>query len=106
MPREYITSTTELMLFSRRVFFGTIAGSNDPLGSHGTLISTGPLTVVTVFGVEPLRELPVPRPAVSPDLLPQMMGHSEFNARSSTALANSLSNPSAPSIGVPISPHP
>jgi hypothetical protein len=35
-----------------------------------------------------------------------MMGHSEFNARSSTALANSLSNPSAPSIGVPISPHP
>jgi hypothetical protein len=66
MPREYSDSTTELMLLSRRVFFGTIAGSNEPLRSRGTAISTGPLTVLTVFDVDPLRELPDPRPAGSP----------------------------------------
>lgn len=55
------------MLLSRRVFFGTIAGSNDPLRSRGTEMSTGPLTVLTVFELNPLRELPEPRPAGSPD---------------------------------------
>lgn len=66
IPREYSDSTTELMLLSRRVFFGTIAGSNEPLRSRGASMRTGPLTVVTVFGVVPLRELPDPRPAGSP----------------------------------------
>jgi hypothetical protein len=101
MPREYSDSTTELTLLSRRVSLGTIAGSNNPLRSRGTCISTGPLTVVTVFGVEPLRELPDPRPAGSPTPYPRWWVNSEFNARSNTALVNSLSNPSAPSIGVP-----
>ena len=56
-----ITRTAQL-----RLFFGTITGSKDPLRSRGTAISTGPLTVVTVFVVAPLRELPDPRPAGSP----------------------------------------
>ncbi|EID09644.1 hypothetical protein MXEN_20050, partial [Mycobacterium xenopi RIVM700367] len=63
MPREYNDSTTELMLLSRRFFLGTITGSKVPLRSRGTAISTGPLTVVTVFAEDPLRELPDPRPA-------------------------------------------
>ena len=66
MPREYKDNTTELMLLSRRVFFGTIAGSKDPLRSRGASMRTGPLIVLTVLGVVPLRELPEPRPAGSP----------------------------------------
>lgn len=46
------------MGLGRRIFFGTTAGSNELLGSLGELILTAPLTVVSVFGVVPLPELP------------------------------------------------
>jgi hypothetical protein len=66
IPREYSDSTTELMLDSRRTFFGTMTASKDPLRSRGASMVTGPLMVLTVLVVDPLRELPDPRPAGSP----------------------------------------
>ena len=66
IPREYSDSTTELTLESRRTLFGTMTGSNDPLRSRGASMVTGPLMVFTVLVVDPLRELPDPRPAGSP----------------------------------------
>ncbi len=44
--------------------------SNSPARSRGTSISTGPTSVLTVLGVVPLREFPLPRPAGSPDSYP------------------------------------
>jgi hypothetical protein len=41
----------------------TICGSKLPLRSRGTARSTAPTSVSTVFGVDPLRLLPLPRPA-------------------------------------------
>ena len=50
----------------RRAPFGTITGSKLPLRSRGTLTGTGPISVVSVLSVNPLRELPDPAPAESP----------------------------------------
>lgn len=61
IPRECNDNTTELTLLSWRVFFGTIAGFERAIAVRGAVISTGPLTVVTVLAVnDPLCELPDP----------------------------------------------
>ena len=59
------------MFPNRRERFGTIRGSNVPLRSRGTRISTGPFVVDTVFTPWPLREFPDPAPAGSPDSYPR-----------------------------------
>jgi hypothetical protein len=41
-------------------------GSNDPARSRGTESGTSPTSVASVFGVLPLREFGLPRPAGSP----------------------------------------
>jgi hypothetical protein len=50
--------TTEIRVpFRRRFRLGTITGSKDPSRSRGTSISTGPISVSTVFDLVPLRML-------------------------------------------------
>jgi hypothetical protein len=44
----------------RRCRFLTICGSKLPFRSRGVLISTGPCSLASVLGVEPLRVLPAP----------------------------------------------
>ena len=51
---------------SRRVPFGTSRGSNVEARSRGTAKPTGPTSLATVFGVDPLRLFELPRPAGSP----------------------------------------
>ena len=48
---------------NRRVPLGTVTGSNVPARSRGTDTCAGPAAVCTVLPVEPLRELPLPRPS-------------------------------------------
>ena len=50
---------------NRRCPFGTVTGSKLPLRSRGTRTSTWPISVVTVFGYDPLREFPEPRPSTA-----------------------------------------
>jgi hypothetical protein len=45
---------------------GTSRGSNVPARSRGTSRGTSPTSVATVFGLVPLREFGLPRPAGSP----------------------------------------
>lgn len=49
----------------RRCPFGTVAGSKLALRSRGTSSRTRPTLVVTVFGYDPLRELPELRPSTA-----------------------------------------
>lgn len=72
ISRTVIPPAYRLMIISsnppatRRAPLGTRRGSKVPARSRGVLISIGPTSVASVFGVEPLRELPLPRPARSP----------------------------------------
>jgi hypothetical protein len=45
---------------------GTNLGSKLPARSRGVSIGTGPTSVSSVFGVDPLRAFGAPRPAGSP----------------------------------------
>jgi hypothetical protein len=50
----------DLLVKSLEATLRTIFGSKLPLRSRGVSISTGPLSVTSVFGVEPLRVFPAP----------------------------------------------
>ena len=60
--REITISSTPV---SRRCLLATIFGSKLESRSRGTESSTGPASVITVFGRWPLREFPPSRPAGS-----------------------------------------
>ena len=51
---------------ARRAPLGTSRGSKLPRRSRGVSSGTAPTSVASVFGVEPLREFGLPRPAGSP----------------------------------------
>ena len=51
---------------ARRAPLGTSRGSKLPCRSRGTASGTSPTSVASVFGVVPLREFGLPRPAGSP----------------------------------------
>jgi hypothetical protein len=51
---------------ARRAPLGTSRGSKLPCRSRGVSSGTAPTSVNRVFGVEPLREFGLPRPAGSP----------------------------------------
>ena len=64
-PLALSESTISSIPVSRRCRLRTIFGSKLDSVSLGTSISTGPISVSTVFERVPLRELPLPRPAGS-----------------------------------------
>ena len=66
MPRAYRLKIMSLVEPIRRFRFGTSRGSKLPLRSRGTSIRDCPALVITVFGVVPFREFPLPWPAGSP----------------------------------------
>ena len=59
-PREYSARILSSKPSKRRWPLRTSFGSNVPLRSLGVLTGTGPCSVTSVFGVVPLRALPVP----------------------------------------------
>ena len=60
--REITMSSTPV---SRRCLLATIFGSKLESRSRGTEISTGPVSVITVLALRPLREFPPSRPSGS-----------------------------------------
>src|SRR5689334_3345170 len=81
---------------SRRAPLGTSRGSNVPARSRGISRRRSPTSVATVFGVVPLREFGVPRPAASPFSYPRCAVCSAARPRSRTALIISGMNPPSP----------
>ena len=65
IPFAYNEITLAFSPSSRRWPFGTVTGSNVALRSRGTSMVTLPISVDTVFGYDPLRLLPVPRPSTA-----------------------------------------
>ena len=80
IPLAYNEMTASSNPASRRRCLGTITGANVPSRSRGTSTVTFPISVVTVFGVDPLRELPRFRPAGSPLSYPRWAAISASNA--------------------------
>jgi hypothetical protein len=71
MSRTVIPPAHKEMIMSsrppaRRCPLGTSLGSNVDWRSLGTARGTSPTSVDNVFGVDPLREFGLPRPAGSP----------------------------------------
>jgi hypothetical protein len=64
-PRAVSDSTISSTPVNRRCRFFTICGSKLASVSRGTSISTGPISVSTVFDRTPLREFPRFRPTGS-----------------------------------------
>jgi hypothetical protein len=91
------------ILVNRRCRFFTITGSKVLLVSRGTAISTGPISVNTVFDLLPLREFPLPRPTGSCLSYPKCSAISASNAVSSTFLVSWLSSPLGPTSSTPCS---
>lgn len=88
---------------SRRCRFFTVWGSNvDPV-SLGTSISTGPISVSTVFERVPLRELPLPRPEISCFPYPRCSSISASKAVSKTFLVSLFNSPPGPTSSNPCS---
>lgn len=88
---------------SRRCRLRTICGSNVEPVFRGTSISTGPISVSTVFVRVPLREFPLPRPDTSCFSYPRCSSISASSAVSRTFFVSRFNNPSGPTRSMPCS---
>src|SRR6266496_1740403 len=77
--------------------FLTSCGSKLPLRSRGTSIGISPDSVLSVFSLVPLRELPDPRPDTACFSYPRCSAISADSAFSTNAAVSFFSNPSGPS---------
>ena len=98
-PRADSDNTIWSIPSRRRFRFGTITGVNEPSRSRGTSISTGPISVNTVFDREPLRMF-IPRGA-APYSWPRCSVSSASRADSSTCLVSPDNNPPGPTRDIP-----
>jgi hypothetical protein len=86
---------------SRRCLLATILGSKLESRSRGTVISTSPVSVSTVFARWPLRELPPSRPSGAFRAYPRWSSSSPSSALSTTIFVSFPSSPPSPVIFTP-----